>query len=193
MNYVEQSYHYDVINGSSFCVTVSLCGESTGHRWIPLTKGQQHGPLMFLCCQSKQNVEQTLDLPVIRNAMTVIWRRRNVQNWQDPPQLHAIYCLDLWFAKFYGASTQTNIVIVFLLLSSGCGSQDHLRAHRLLDLRAFTISTLYINHIFQHIWQYIICRISKVPFEIPHKYLTHTYDMNFIRSGDLRALRFKSS
>ena len=31
------------------------------------------------CCQSKQTAEQTLDWPVIRDVMTVIWRRRNVQ------------------------------------------------------------------------------------------------------------------
>ena len=31
---------------------------------------------MSLCCQSEQTVAQTLDWPVIRDAMTVIWRRR---------------------------------------------------------------------------------------------------------------------
>ena len=66
-------------DGNIFRVTVPFCGESTGHRhfkgpcycpfvrestghrWIPLTKGQYHGPLKNLCCQSEQNVEQTLD------------------------------------------------------------------------------------------------------------------------------------
>ena len=50
---------------------------STGHRWIPLTKGQWRGPLMFLCCQSKQTVEQALDWPVVRYAIAAIWRRHN--------------------------------------------------------------------------------------------------------------------
>ena len=34
-------------NGSIFCITSPLFGEFTGHRWIPLTKGQWRGPLMF--------------------------------------------------------------------------------------------------------------------------------------------------
>ena len=34
-------------NGNIFRVTVPLCGEFTGHRWIPLTKGQWLGVLMF--------------------------------------------------------------------------------------------------------------------------------------------------
>ena len=34
------------------------------------------------CCQSKKAVEQTLDWPVFRDAMTAIWRRSNVLNSQ---------------------------------------------------------------------------------------------------------------
>ena len=34
-------------NGNIFRVTSSLCGEFTGRRWIPLTKGNQPGALMF--------------------------------------------------------------------------------------------------------------------------------------------------
>ena len=34
-------------NGSIFRVTGHLCGEFTGHRWIPRTKGQWRGALMF--------------------------------------------------------------------------------------------------------------------------------------------------
>ena len=37
-------------NGNIFRIVIPLCGESTGHRWIPLTKRQWRGPLMFLCC-----------------------------------------------------------------------------------------------------------------------------------------------
>ena len=36
---------------------------------------------MFFCCQSEQTAEQTLDRPVIRDAMSAIWRRRIV--WID--------------------------------------------------------------------------------------------------------------
>ena len=34
-------------NGNIFRVTGPLCGEFTGHRWIPRTKGQWRGALMF--------------------------------------------------------------------------------------------------------------------------------------------------
>ena len=34
-------------NGNLFCVTGHLCSEFTGPRWIPLTKGQWRGALMF--------------------------------------------------------------------------------------------------------------------------------------------------
>ena len=34
-------------NGNIFRVTGPLCGESTGHRWIPLTKSKWRGALMF--------------------------------------------------------------------------------------------------------------------------------------------------
>ena len=34
-------------NGNNFRVTGPLWGESTGYRWIPLTKGQWRGALMF--------------------------------------------------------------------------------------------------------------------------------------------------
>ena len=43
--------------------------------------------------------------------------------------------------------------------------------------------------------QDILCEISKIPFEILHKYLAHTMtDVRFIQIvKELRALRFKSS
>ena len=34
-------------NGNSFCVTGPLCGESIGHRWIPLIKASDANFLMF--------------------------------------------------------------------------------------------------------------------------------------------------
>ena len=49
-------------NGNIFRVTGPLCGEFTGHRWIPLTKGQWHGALMFslICALNKQLSKQSL-------------------------------------------------------------------------------------------------------------------------------------
>ena len=40
-------------------------GESTGDQWIRLTKGQQGGVLMILCCLPEKDVEQTVKLMVI--------------------------------------------------------------------------------------------------------------------------------
>ena len=39
-----------------------------------------NGDLCCFCFQSEQTVEQTLDWSVFRDAMAVIWRRRNVLN-----------------------------------------------------------------------------------------------------------------
>ena len=53
---------------------VSLCGESTGG--LPSQRDSNEDLLCF-CRQSEQIVEQTIDWPVIRDAMLIIWRRRN--------------------------------------------------------------------------------------------------------------------
>ena len=45
-----------------------FCGKSVDS----FTKGQWHGPLMFLCRQSKQSVQQPLDWTVIEDAKVVI-------------------------------------------------------------------------------------------------------------------------
>ena len=48
---------------SLYLVNVSrpLCGESTGHRWIPCTKGQQRGLWYFVwCCLNKQWNKQSI-------------------------------------------------------------------------------------------------------------------------------------
>ena len=43
----DQCNHDDVIKWKIFRVTGHLCGQLTGHRWIPRTKGQWRGALMF--------------------------------------------------------------------------------------------------------------------------------------------------
>ena len=94
-------------NRNIFHVTVTLCGESTGDRWIPLTKGQQHGPLMFLFCLSKQSVGQTLDWPVIRDAMAIIWRRRNDSFHKKCKKLDGVtgYLITFFKSKFKNRAT----------------------------------------------------------------------------------------
>ena len=51
--------------------------ESTGHRCFPFTKGQECQPLKFLWCYLEQIVQQTLEWPVISDAMKFMWRHYN--------------------------------------------------------------------------------------------------------------------
>ena len=59
-------------NGNIFRVTGPLCGEFTSYRRIPLTKASD----MQLCCilwsAPEQRVEQTIETPVILDAITLI-------------------------------------------------------------------------------------------------------------------------
>ena len=53
-------------------------GESTGYRWIPFTKASSADLWCFLCTH-EQSVEQTMELLVIWNAMSVMWRHCNAK------------------------------------------------------------------------------------------------------------------
>ena len=49
----------------------------SGHRWIPLTQGKTTRTFdVFIVCLNK--LLQTLNWPVIRDALAAIWRHRNV-------------------------------------------------------------------------------------------------------------------
>ena len=65
------------IDGNMFRVTGLLCGEFTGHRWIPLTKASDAEPKSFLRSAPEQTVEQTMETLVIWDAkaliMTSLW------------------------------------------------------------------------------------------------------------------------
>ena len=60
-------------HGNALHITGPLWGESTGHQWIPLTKGQQCGSLIFHC-HPVQAIEQTVELPMVSDASTLIWQ-----------------------------------------------------------------------------------------------------------------------
>ena len=49
-----------------------LWGESTGHRWIPLTKASVAGLLCFLWSAPAQTIEQTIETPLIWDAIALI-------------------------------------------------------------------------------------------------------------------------
>ena len=59
-------------NGDIFCVTAHLCGEFTGHRWIPSTKVSDAELWCFLWCAPEWTVEWTIVMLVILDAITPI-------------------------------------------------------------------------------------------------------------------------
>ena len=59
-------------NENIFRVTGSLWGESTGHRWIPLTKASDVELLCFLWSAAQQTVEQAIEMPVIWDTVALI-------------------------------------------------------------------------------------------------------------------------
>ena len=59
-------------NGNIFRVTGPLWGESTGHRWIPLTEASYVELWYFLWSSPEQTVEQTTETLVIRDTIALI-------------------------------------------------------------------------------------------------------------------------
>ena len=59
-------------NGNILRVTGPLCGEFTGHRWIPLTKASDAELWYFMWSAPEQTVDQTLVTTVIWEAIGLI-------------------------------------------------------------------------------------------------------------------------
>ena len=59
-------------NANIFFVTGPWWGKSIGHRWIPLTKASDTEVWCFLWSAPEQTVKQTIETPVIRNAIALI-------------------------------------------------------------------------------------------------------------------------
>ena len=59
-------------NGNIFRVTGVLCGEFTGHRWIPRTKASKTGLWCFLWFEPEPTVELTMETPVIWDTIALI-------------------------------------------------------------------------------------------------------------------------
>ena len=53
---------------------VNLWGETTGHRYIPLTKASDAALWCLLWSAPKQTFEQAVELPVIWDAVMSMWR-----------------------------------------------------------------------------------------------------------------------
>ena len=59
-------------NGNIFRVTGPLCGEFTGHRWIPRTKASDTELWCFLWSVPEPTVQQTMETPMIWEAIAFI-------------------------------------------------------------------------------------------------------------------------
>ena len=66
------SQHDDVTNGNIFRVTGHLWVESTGHRWISLTNASDAEFWYFRWSAPEQTIEQTIETPVIWEAIALI-------------------------------------------------------------------------------------------------------------------------
>ena len=63
---------HDVIKWKHFPRYWPFVRESTGHRWIPLTKSRNAEPWYFLRSAPEQAIEQTLETQVIWDAIALI-------------------------------------------------------------------------------------------------------------------------
>ena len=59
-------------NGHIFRVTGPVCGEFTGHRWIPHTKASDAELWYFLWSVPEQKDVQTMETPVVWDAIVLI-------------------------------------------------------------------------------------------------------------------------
>ena len=55
-----------------FQYSMMMCGESTGHRWIPRTKASEAELCYFLWSASESTIEQPMETPVIWNTIVLI-------------------------------------------------------------------------------------------------------------------------
>ena len=74
-------FHYTSSKGNISVLLVLCAGNPPVTGEFLSQRGYQRGPLMFLCCYSEQTMEQTFDWQGIRDAMMVIWHRRNIKKY----------------------------------------------------------------------------------------------------------------
>ena len=75
MKYVYAHYCIYIMtssNGNIFHITSLLCGEFTSDRWIPYTKASDAELWCFLWSAPEPTVEQTMETPVIWDAIVLI-------------------------------------------------------------------------------------------------------------------------
>ena len=75
VHFASKSMSYAMLtssNGNIVRITGLLWGESIGHRWIPLMKASDVELWCFLWSVPEQTVEQTIEMPVIWDAVMLI-------------------------------------------------------------------------------------------------------------------------
>ena len=89
-------------NGNIFRITGPLCGEFTGHRWIPLTKASDAEVWGFLDLRLKKRLSKQSRLQWFATPSRSLWRHRNY-NWlrwiiigyMAPGHYRHLYCRTL--------------------------------------------------------------------------------------------------
>ena len=66
-------------HGNTCHIIGLLCGESTGHQWIPHKMSKWCGALVFSLFLFEQYVEQTVKLPVVWDIMMLMWHHCTVK------------------------------------------------------------------------------------------------------------------
>ena len=83
-----------------FSTLLALCEGNP----LPASGSPQEGPAMqnsyFLCFQSEQTIEQTAEMPVVKDAMMLMWSHCNENIYmcimQAKTNIIILLCLEMW-------------------------------------------------------------------------------------------------
>ena len=140
-------HDYAIQFGNIFHVTGPLRGESTGDRWIPFTKASDAELRCCLWSAPEQTVEQTIETPVIYDAIALIMTECTVQNrWRYSKQAYRSLVLENLLQNSPILHTLTSV-------SWSCGRQMHPSSPKVLR------------------WRHMSARVSEIrsPMNSPHK------------------------
>ena len=123
------NFTYDMMtssNGNIFRITGHLCGEITGHQWIPHTKASDVKLWYFLCLSlNKHNREAGelrchhahYDVTVMKTAMTKNRHSFDFEITKDTPHMTPSQCgMGGLYCEYYWGKT-LNMALLFVFLS----------------------------------------------------------------------------
>ena len=153
---------YDMMtspNGNIFCVTGPLWGESTGHRWIPLTKASDSELWCFLRSAPAQTVEQTIEAAVIWDAIALIvtplyWFICNfalllTRRCREINKLIFVYGVTMWNASkpLRNGSHMMTARFTFMRISGTHVTLEYSRVHASMERHVCILNNLIIDAI----------------------------------------------